>query len=406
MSNQEFEINQCQVVDDEIDLVQLFQILLKRKYLIFCFFVFCLFGGGVYAFLHKPTYEYSTNLQIGSTLVGNEASFKVVKIEPSAVATAKLENVFIPAAIQKLSIKSADRLYSASVKALKSGGLIQIISKGGSEDEQVYDKLHTLIITPLIANHHDLVDVTVKQYRLLVEKAKLDLNEMQNPSLLKLQEKELLREIEIAEMELSGVVDQRLQLLANKAGIEETKKIVEKQIKETQRNLVLSYEKRKAAVAEVDDATKAMSFLMLNSDIQQNETRLATLTERLLVGLQNGQQQIENKFSENKRAQQLQLTRVEEAKVELEQLWQQRLIQQERQINVITVAENKIDFFQDTKALSLAVRSARPVGTGKSLILALAGMLGLMGGVMLAFLAEFMTKVRQQQARSDKPKTV
>ncbi|NOQ51057.1 MAG: hypothetical protein GQ578_02400, partial [Desulfuromonadaceae bacterium] len=39
----------------------------------------------------------------------------------------------------------------------------------------------------------------------------------------------------------------------------------------------------------------------------------------------------------------------------------------------------------------------KPIKPKKTLIVALAAMLGLMGGVMLAFFAEFMVKVRQQQ---------
>ena len=39
----------------------------------------------------------------------------------------------------------------------------------------------------------------------------------------------------------------------------------------------------------------------------------------------------------------------------------------------------------------------KPIKPKKMLIVALAAILGLMGGAMLAFFAEFMTKVRQQQ---------
>ena len=134
-----------------------------------------------------------------------------------------------------------------------------------------------------------------------------------------------------------------------------------------------------------------MTFLMLNNDIQQNENRIALLRERLFVQLENEKQLLKNKFAENLRAHTLQITAVEDAKGKLGKLRTQRLSSIEQQHNVIATAKNKINLYRDTKTLNLAVRSLSPVGTGKSLILALAGMLGLMGGIMLAFIQRIIS---------------
>jgi uncharacterized protein involved in exopolysaccharide biosynthesis len=51
--------------DDEISLLELWQILVKRKALILACFILCLAGGAAFAFLKAPVYEASVKLRIG-----------------------------------------------------------------------------------------------------------------------------------------------------------------------------------------------------------------------------------------------------------------------------------------------------------------------------------------------------
>ena len=137
---------------------------------------------------------------------------------------------------------------------------------------------------------------------------------------------------------------------------------------------------------------------MLNAEIQQNEQKLAALKERLYVKLENEKQNLESQIAKNLRNKELQVTKNDEYQSQLLQFHAKRLSEQEQQCNTIAAAKNKINLYRDAKALNIALRSNKPTGPRKALILALAGMLGLMGGVMLAFFAEFMAKVRAQQA--------
>jgi uncharacterized protein involved in exopolysaccharide biosynthesis len=53
-----------QPYDDEIGLLELWQILVKRKALIMACCVLCLAGGAAFEFLKAPTYEASVKLRI------------------------------------------------------------------------------------------------------------------------------------------------------------------------------------------------------------------------------------------------------------------------------------------------------------------------------------------------------
>ncbi len=397
ISQQEQDRPTHQIADDEIDLVQLFQILWKRKSLILIVTLFCLLAGIGYAFLKKPVYEYTTAVQIGTALVGGSDSAVKTGIEASPSVKLKLEKVYIPMATRQLSGKYDNRLGSARVKENKNSNILLITSKGGEDDHQFFEDLHTIAISPLIANHRELIAASKKQYEILAQRAKLILKDLEDPKIFAMDENTVKGKIESAQLDLAGIDGQKIILLAKKNGLKETKKLLRDQISQIEKNLKISYAKRDKVIAEVKDEAKAMTFLMLNSDIQQNENRLATLRERLNVGLENENQKIAGQLAENLRLRKSQMTRIDEFKSQLVQLQAQRSSEQDRQRSKISEAENKINLYQDTKVLGFASRSVKPVGSGKTLIVALAAMLGLMGGVMSAFFAEFIAKVRQQQ---------
>lgn len=63
--------------DDEISLLELWQILAKRKGLILACFILCLAGGAAFAFLTSPVYEASVKLRIGQ-VKGDSAAAPVI----------------------------------------------------------------------------------------------------------------------------------------------------------------------------------------------------------------------------------------------------------------------------------------------------------------------------------------
>jgi len=396
MNKQEPEILPRQIADDEIDLVQLFQILWKRKTLIVTVTLICLLVGIGYALWKKPLYEYTTTIQIGTALIGGNEGNKKTWIEDSSSVKLKLEKVYLPTAISQISGSYEDRLASASVKENKNSNILLIVSKGSLEDGQFLKDMHTVAVAPLIANHRELIAASKKQYEILAQRAKLILKDLEDPKIFAIAENAIKGQIESAQLGLVGVDEQRKILQGRQEGLKETKILLQQQIKQIGKNLKVSYVKRDNVISEVKDEAKAMTFLMLNSDIQQNENRLATLRERLNVNLENENQKIEGQLAENLRRRKSQTTKIDELKSQLIQLLAQRSSGQDKQRSRISEAENKINLYQDTKVLDFAARSISPVGTGKSLIIVLSGMLGLMIGIMVAFFAELVTKVREQ----------
>lgn len=387
-----------QTSDDEIDLVQLFLILRKRKALIVTVTLICLLAGVGYALLKKTIYKYTTTIQVGTALVGGGDSFKKAEIEAIPTVKLKLENVYFPMALEQIRSKYEGHVPSASVKENKNSNILFVISKGLSENSQIIKDLHATAVSPLIANHRDVIAASKKQYEILVQRAQLSLKDLENPKLFTMAENEIKVKIESVQLDLAGIDEEKKILQASKVGLKETKVLLQQQIGKIEKNLIVSYAKRDKVISGIKDEAKAMTFLMLNSDIQHNENRLAVLRERLNVNLENESQKIEGQLAEILRRRKLLLTKVDVLKSQLVQLQAQRSSDQEKQRSEIAEAENKIKLYQDTKVLDLAVRSIKPISAGKLLIVVLSGVLGLMIGVVAAFFAEFMVTVRQQQA--------
>lgn len=75
-----------QPYDDEISLLELWQILIKRKALILACFVLCLAGGAAFAFFTKPVYEASATVRIGQIALNTEREGQLLET-PSEFAT-------------------------------------------------------------------------------------------------------------------------------------------------------------------------------------------------------------------------------------------------------------------------------------------------------------------------------
>jgi len=395
------QVSVCQVYDKEVDLILLVLILLKRKFLILGFVLLCLFAGCFYVLLGSKTYRYTTTLQIGTVLVEGNGSVERASIETVPSVKLKLEQVYVPMAINQLLARYDGRSVSAVVKEQKNSDILLIESRGKLGDGKLFNELHTMIVATLIANHREAISVLKKQYEISVDRANIILDDLEDPKIFGLEEKLFMGAVKTAQMELTGFDDQKLLLLAEKTGLEKIKKLLRGQISRIDENLKLSYEKRDKAISEANDASKAMTFLLLNSDILKNEQQLAMLRERLYVNLENEKQKFESQLAKNQRARELQVTKIDELKSQLMQLQAKRLSEQKKQRNTIAAAKNKINLYRDTKALNFAIRSIRSFGLKKSLVLSLAGLLGLMGGVILALLIEFLAKVRQQRVRID-----
>ena len=128
--------------DDEISLLELWQILTKRKALILACFVLCLAGGAAFAFLKAPVYEASVKLRIGQVKGddaappvmlenGDELSSRVLAQYGEDVATGvKRERPFITTASVQKGVTTTVQLTAEGDTPEDAARLLEDVAKG------------------------------------------------------------------------------------------------------------------------------------------------------------------------------------------------------------------------------------------------------------------------------------
>lgn len=394
MSEYKTEEYQHGIRDNEINIIDLIVLLLKRKNLILIVFMFFLILGVLFSFLKTQKYEYITTLQIGTILNEDEQRVNVRLIEPLETVLVKINNVYIPDAIAIFFEKLGHKL-KVQAKIQEKSNVILLKSIGSSVELDLYKKFHRSIITPLTIDHKKRIETLKERYKLDLDTAVLSLTKLEDVKIYGLEEKILQGKIKKAMADLNLNEDQKTLLENQAKRLNETKKLLRIQIQMIEMSLELSYANRPKASKEIGDEAKALTFLMINNQINQNEIRLASLKERLIVGLEHEKQKLENQLSENRRRWGLQKDKISELESELIKMRAHREIQKGIRKNAIGNAQNKLELHQNTRSLNIAALSVGPVGTSKKMILAISIIIGLFGGIISAFLAEFITYLRK-----------
>ena len=314
MNKQELENNQHYIADDEIDLVDLFLIVWKRKWMIVTVTVLLTVAAAGVTMLMPKVYEVSAILEPARNSDGSPVE------NPQSIR----ENIISGTYDKRISVKLSmdlDTFPKVKVSVPKQTNLVKLLieSSEPDRDTNVLNELLAYISGDIVAQ-------------------------------LELKKEFVLNEIRIAEAELSLFPQQIKQVEVLIAEIRQKVQELNK------------VKKEQVGKSDVD----SMAILLYLNEIQNQQVFLANLYRNLAV------------------------------------------LKRDKERFVVTVsnARLKLAGIMGTTIKKQPTISENPIKPKKTLIVALAFILGLMGGIMLAFLAEFMTKVRQQQARSDKPKTV
>jgi len=134
-------------VDDEISLVELWLVLVRRRKIVLIAFSLCLTLGTMLAFSAPTKFIFSTTIelaQVGSKLV-----------EPVASVLVKLEENHIPFA---LSAENASELFGVDVKHPRGSKALIFTSSGLVTDAEQIRKVHQLILDLLIKDQRILID--------------------------------------------------------------------------------------------------------------------------------------------------------------------------------------------------------------------------------------------------------
>jgi len=328
--------------EDEISLIDLAKVVIKRKTTLLVVFVLFVLAGLSVAMLKKKQYQYGTTIEIGTTIVKGDPQL----IDDPNTLLAKIQETYIPLAQHHLRAAHPEnnKIYDLKARIPKNSTVIVLEGKGGADEADNYIQLQNDIIDQIIADHNRIILIIRKNYQNAIEKIK---------------------------NEISSFEDQLKLLQGKQERLVENEKLVAKQIEQTRKLVTDGILNREKVSRRVQDETRAMTLLMIDNELQQNRRHQDALEEKLTVTLANEKDEIEKQIADIRRMIIEKRSMLEKVNLELENL-------------------------RRTHSLVPPMKSIEPVGVGRVIILLVAVILGMLFSLFSVFIHEFISRARDE----------
>lgn len=412
---------------DEIGLIDLWIVFARHKLAFWLSVAVFLAAGVAAALLIHRKYEYTTLVEIGAQVMGDN----VEPIETPESVVAKLKKSYVPQA-QDAYYKAHpddDRQFEVAVTTPQNSSLVELSSKGRKENAEVFSFIHGRAVKLLRTDHAHIIDIIKQslQTQLVNRENKLAAlkhqQEMLNTRLKRLEvtQKNALANAEqnirltkaklprLAQTQKNRLGDLQAQakvLAAEIKSVDQSERLVKEQIDKYQSLVDQAETERAHATGAATDATRAMTLLTLTNQIQQARGALADLQERLAVDLPNRREELQNKLEDNRREQEdlrnSQATDFEQQADRDDLLSQIEDVKRQQKPAQAEIQETKVrvDNLRQTHAVAIANQSIRPQGLGPVAILVGSFVLGIGAGFFFVFFLEMRSQVQARFQQS------
>jgi capsular polysaccharide biosynthesis protein len=360
--------------ENEIELIDLLNVIWKRKWLIIIPTFLIAFAVGVISFLIPPKWEVDAIILPSKFFVQTEQGefTEVVVTDPKQIAgqiNQKSYNALVASELN-LDIRKFPKL---SAENLRDTKLVRIVIRDTdvAQAKSILQKLFDHLKTELdkrIDVEAKAIDSKITTYEKEIKKKELDIQSKE------IEKSKTKQQILSADNKLK-ISEQRF------SSITEEMKSVKKRTEEIEKQQRESLEGKK-------EGMEAISLLLYSNEVQQNLRYYNTLEERL---------------SEEKITQENLRLIIKEGQEEIRQLntdiekLKNEMEEDKNQINLLNDKKARIDYAQLVKE---PTSSLFPVSPRKKVNVAIAGVLGLFMFTMLAFFLEYLEK--QKAAKNQK----
>ncbi len=445
-----------QAYDDEISLLDLWMVLIKRRNLLLAIILVFLAAGITGAILKTKAYDYSAVLQIGvlGAVSGGDKGAAFID-SPDNVLT-KLSKSYIPLAMSQFlqdnpEINGAPKI---TAKMSKNSDLITLEARGAEKNADHYLDVIQRVIGLIQKDHQPQMDIVKNSYELSLEREKMVMDELKNPLTLQLKKKKFEMDFLQSDLRMKNLQDQRLirvakqqlvmniknhknslqslverqkQLKSEIIRLNDVDRLLEKRAVELSDTIQNELKSRQLTVSKVKTGPEAMTVLLLDNQIQTNRNLLAEIEERLNITQPSLREKLHDQIKKNTRsqvnhkkmiadtneklqkmdidnsqAQQTAELRQSSLKLNMDKMlqdYEKSLIMQQQKIDTISY---NLKGLRDTQTLTAPMQSLEPVGMGKSVIVVISLCTGLFIGIFCVFFLEFLSKVKErQEAQAD-----
>lgn len=388
--------------EEEIELMDIINVLWKRKWLIIIGTLSCMVTVGIISFLLMPVYEISALVQPGKLLVQDEyGRFEEVVIEkPQQVANRVNEKTYDHIIAKELKIK-LDELPEIEAETIKDTSLIKIWTKNHDIERGI--AILSKILQFIRKDIDEKIDAEIKSIEISI--SNLENSIKSKELLIKDKENEIKSkrfEIQSREIEKSKV-NQEIFSTRNKVKIsEERMKTLTEEMKEVKGRIDRLEEEQRKALKATNDVN-AIGMLLYSNEIQNNLRYYNSLEERLSaekVNFENLQytikakeedlKQLDTQISQINNLIDMLRNDIDKLRTEIENI--------KNQISLLKEKKRRIDY---TKIIKSPTPSIHPVFPKKKLMVAVAGILSGMLFSFLAFFLEYIEKYRNNKLANE-----
>jgi len=326
--------------EDEISLVDLWLVLVKRKNVFFFIFLISLVAGLLYAFFKPLTYEFSTSIEIG---LRSES----VTIEPAQSVLAKLQEAYIPLVLASYNADSSAKTKITDIKSsvAKGSDIIRLSIVGDESNEEIYKSVLNEVVEKITIDH--------KRVSSLVK----------NDLLLGIKKQENIS---------SKLVNEFVLMQSQMKRLDKKEQLLNKRIEKLSGFIGSNEKLRLNASKSKNDQNTTLVLMMLDNELRSGRELLAELEDQSYLSLANEREVLRNQMSVN----------------EKKQLENEQIVDKDKA---------QLANMLETRAIVEPLKSQKPVGMSNKLILILFLVVGFMVSLIAVFIIEFLEKVKSSQ---------
>ncbi len=166
--------------EDEINLVDLWLVLVKRKLILVGVVVASAVAALLYVVVVPPSYQYSTSIEIGTRLNGTELSI----VESPETVLAKVKESYIPLAQQNYLNNHSEFKSVVKIDAHipKGSQIIVLTSKGSEEKSDIHMTLQQSVVDMLKKDHSRIFGGLRKEMEIMLNLATEKLERLKEDS--------------------------------------------------------------------------------------------------------------------------------------------------------------------------------------------------------------------------------
>lgn len=267
--------------EDEINLIDLWLVLMQRKWLILAIFVLCVLAGTVYWQMQTTSQRLQTTLEIGTYFT--EDGEETRSIEEREALAARLREAIWPDLRQELARElgiAPNELPEADVSVLEEdspGGFVFVSSQTGEQGMEQARDIHHKLVNTVLEQHQERLQPRKERFDTRIESLRLDMEELQEDK--ESSRQNLAHELERAKADLEELKEQEeIRQIRLTNALEEAQSELDelKDHKESRKEQLRH--SLKAAQEQLEKATETRE--RIKSRLERLDTRQAYLERR------------------------------------------------------------------------------------------------------------------------------